>query len=1237
MLGIQTTHNRRRRAFLALTVALALVCSFVFNIASVQNAFADNPVATNNSTATATSTLGIKVIDTRKDIGVTTDPTKATNDTTATATSTLGIKVIDTRKDIGVTTDPTKATNDTTATATSTLGIKVVDTSKATVTFDANGGSVSTSSKTVTFDSTYGTLPTPTRTGYTFAGWYTAASGGSQVTTTTKVTNANDHTLYAHWEGNVYTITLNQQNGNGTTPTTLYYKYGQAKLYKTGDATRRTVSDEVTSSNKVTMPTRTGYTGLGFYSSSTGGTQYIDETGVPKNLSTTLMTSNSNWHAHWDGNVYTITLNQQNGNGTTPTTLYYKYGQAKLYKAGDATKRTVSDEVTSSNKVTMPTRTGYTGLGFYSSSTGGTQYIDETGVPKNLSTTLMTSNSNWHAHWDGNVYTITLNQQNGNGTTPTTLYYKYGQAKLYKAGDATRRTVSDEVTSSNKVTMPTRTGYTGLGFYSSSTGGTQYIDETGVPKNLSATLMTSNSNWHAHWDGNVYTITLNQQNGNGTTPTTLYYKYGQAKLYKAGDATRRTVSDEVTSSNKVTMPTRTGYTGLGFYSSSTGGTQYIDETGVPKNLSTTLMTSNSNWHAHWTANTITLTWDSQGGTTVANTTPTYSSTSKVICPTPDPTKTGYTFDGWWTTKDTSGHKVNNNSEPLPPTNTTYYAHWTINKYSVSYVDTSGKTKAAEFDYNTEITMKLEGGTATTTGWTQSGSNYTRHVTDGSIEMPTPTRTGYRFDGWALSSTTFTAQWVQQFNVTYKSGDDGTQTVAVDTGTTITMALAGGSFASTPEGWTQSGENYTMVVSANVTLPAPTRTGYTLSKWTRNAPTNTFTAEWRANTYTINTEVGEGVQTLTANPTSYTYSESDSQSVTLTVEASTGYDITKVTWSCSNNNVGIAKGENNTYTATIPTGTTENITITATCAKASYNYTVNYYLKDSTPAEKVKDSDTKSAEYNTTITLDSVKAEIEGYSFASGTPETLTIGVDAAQNVFNLYYEPNGYTYTIKYFDGDTQLTTQTVTSGAGQVTLYNEENENCKKEGYILAGWSKTKDATTAEYGAGATVGALADQEGAEVSLYAVWTLRLKCTIPTDKSLAFNIETGNSIPVSLEVKSETVVPIDFSAYALAGETGSWLFNDETNRDKAYFSFNDSGVKSALPLLYNEPSTPNYKLLVGSLGKDATKYWSLSLMSNGASWQNADAWKTEFGEPTDGTYNTGDKPLATIRWCVAPSE
>jgi uncharacterized repeat protein (TIGR02543 family) len=77
-----------------------------------------------------------------------------------------------------------------------------------TVTFDGNGGGTpSPTSKSVTYDSTYGTLATVTRTGYTFNGWFTATSGGTQVTSGTTVALTAAQTLYAQWTA-VPTITL---------------------------------------------------------------------------------------------------------------------------------------------------------------------------------------------------------------------------------------------------------------------------------------------------------------------------------------------------------------------------------------------------------------------------------------------------------------------------------------------------------------------------------------------------------------------------------------------------------------------------------------------------------------------------------------------------------------------------------------------------------------------------------------------------------------------------------------------------------------------------------------------------------------------------------------------------------------------------------------------------------------------------------------------------------------------
>lgn len=85
--------------------------------------------------------------------------------------------------------------NGTTVTATSDI---TINTKSVTISFDGNGGSVSSSSQSYTAYGTYGTLPTATRTGWTFDGWFTASSGGTQVTEGSTVP-ASATTLYAHW------------------------------------------------------------------------------------------------------------------------------------------------------------------------------------------------------------------------------------------------------------------------------------------------------------------------------------------------------------------------------------------------------------------------------------------------------------------------------------------------------------------------------------------------------------------------------------------------------------------------------------------------------------------------------------------------------------------------------------------------------------------------------------------------------------------------------------------------------------------------------------------------------------------------------------------------------------------------------------------------------------------------------------------------------------------------------
>ncbi len=144
-----------------------------------------------------------------------------------------------------------------------------------TLTFDANGGTVSETSKTIYYGEAIGTMPTPTRTGFTFGGWYTAKSGGTKITATTVSLFDTNTTVYAHWTVNAYTAKWNSgtgysitvkrtsspnkgaSTGNLSSGATVYYgdvlsiTYTKADYYtiKTKGKTSITVTGNVTSSD----------------------------------------------------------------------------------------------------------------------------------------------------------------------------------------------------------------------------------------------------------------------------------------------------------------------------------------------------------------------------------------------------------------------------------------------------------------------------------------------------------------------------------------------------------------------------------------------------------------------------------------------------------------------------------------------------------------------------------------------------------------------------------------------------------------------------------------------------------------------------------------------------------------------------------------------------------------------------------------------------------------------------
>lgn len=225
----------------------------------------------------------------------------------------------------------------------------------------ANGGTVNGQSS-VTTSVTSGSVAsapsyTPTKTGHTFKGWYTAASGGS-LYSSVSVTSAR--TFYAQFTPAVYTITWNLGDGKTTTTSQTY-------------GTALTLPS---------TPTRAGYTFVGWYTSSTGGSQVTSSTTYTTAGSTT-------YYARWTAKSYTITWDL--GDGKTETTQQV-YG-------------------TNLTLPTAPTKVGHTFVGWYTAKTGGTQVTGNTIYQTQ-------GPSTYYARWEARSYAITWDL--GGGKTETT-------------------------------------------------------------------------------------------------------------------------------------------------------------------------------------------------------------------------------------------------------------------------------------------------------------------------------------------------------------------------------------------------------------------------------------------------------------------------------------------------------------------------------------------------------------------------------------------------------------------------------------------------------------------------------------------------------------------------------------------------------------------------------------------------------------------------------------------------
>jgi len=127
-----------------------------------------------------------------------------------------------------------------------------------TITFDANGGSGSAASAVTGVDGTLDSLPTASRGGYRFNGWYTARSGGEQVTTAFVFTE--DTTIYAQW---TYIGTDDGSSSGGSSSgssSTLTFNTNGGTSIPSIKKTNGTVIDLADY-----VPTREGYTFSGWF------------------------------------------------------------------------------------------------------------------------------------------------------------------------------------------------------------------------------------------------------------------------------------------------------------------------------------------------------------------------------------------------------------------------------------------------------------------------------------------------------------------------------------------------------------------------------------------------------------------------------------------------------------------------------------------------------------------------------------------------------------------------------------------------------------------------------------------------------------------------------------------------------------------------------------------------------------------------------------------------------------
>ena len=513
-----------------------------------------------------------------------------------------------------------------------------------TVKFDKNGGSGGQSTDvTATYNAAMPAINTtaPTKSGYTFAGWYDAKTGGTKYynadgTSAKNYDKASGTTLYARWTANTYTVKFDKNGGSG----------GQsADVTATYDAEMPTIN--------TTAPTKSGYTFAGWYDAVSGGTKYYNADGT--SARSYDKTGGTTLYAHWTANTYTVKFDTNGGTGGTTGNATCTYDQNCTLTANGFTK------------------TGYTFAGWAETSTGAKKYDDKATV-KNLATS---GTKTLYAKWTANTYTVKFDTNGGTGGTTGNATCTYDQNCTLTANGFTK------------------TGYTFAGWAETSTGAKKYDDKATV-KNIAT---SGTKTLYAKWTANTYVVKFDKNGGTGGSTADVTCTYDQNCTLTTNGYSK------------------TGYGFAGWAETSTGNVVYTNGK-VVKNIATG---GTKTLYAKWTANTYTVKFDTNGGTggSTGNATCTYDQNCTLTAN--GFTKSGYKFIGWAETS--SGAKKYDDKATVKNLATsgtkTLYAKWEAQSYTVKFYgngNDSGSTESVTCNVNSNCTL-------TSNGFAKSGKTF----------------------------------------------------------------------------------------------------------------------------------------------------------------------------------------------------------------------------------------------------------------------------------------------------------------------------------------------------------------------------------------------------------------------------------------------------------------------------------------------------------------------------------